>query len=224
MRTLYNANTRSAYQAGFYTGAFDVADVLTHGDTGLGALDGNDGELIVDKGAAYRTSADGTTGPLETTATTPFATVITFHPDALFELDGSFTKADFEAELAARLPLVNRIWALRIHGRFHQVVAGASERQRPPFRPLAEVMAEYHNQTWTNPTGTLVAFHCPIYLSGIDYVGGHYHWLSDDHRHGGHVADFTTQRVTVQACETHRYTTELPTTAEFHNLDLTPYH
>ena len=85
-------------------------------------------------------------------------------------------------------------------------------------------MAEYHNQTWTNPTGTLVAFHCPIYLSGIDYVGGHYHWLSDDHRHGGHVADFTTQRVTVQACETHRYTTELPTTAEFHNLDLTPYH
>ena len=224
MSTLYNANTRSAYQAGCYTGTFTIADILARGDTGLGALDGNDGELVIKDGTAWRTAADGTTSQLDLAATSPFATVIDWHTDHRFDLDAPLGKDDFETELARRLSLANRTWALRIHGTFASVTAGASGRQHRPYRPLAEVMPDYTNQTWHETTGTLVAFHCPIYLSGIDYVGGHYHWLSDDHRHGGHVADFTTQRVTVQACETHRYTTELPTTAEFHNLDLTPYH
>jgi len=85
-------------------------------------------------------------------------------------------------------------------------------------------MADYQNQTWTDTTGTLIAFHCPIYLTGIDYVGAHYHWLSDDRTHGGHVADFTTADVTVEACEADSYTTQLPATDEFHDLDLTPFY
>jgi len=34
VKHLYNANTRSAYQAGYYTGTFTIADLLVHGDTG----------------------------------------------------------------------------------------------------------------------------------------------------------------------------------------------
>jgi acetolactate decarboxylase len=222
--TLYNANTRSAYQAGYYTGTFTVAGILTHGDTGLGALDGNDGELVIDAGQAWRIAADGTTSRLEPDATSPFATVIRWHTDRQFELPDPLAKDGFETELARCLPLHNRTWALRIHGTFGHVTAGASDRQHRPYRPLAAVMTDYSNQTSRGTTGTLVAFHCPVYLTGIDYVGAHYHWLSDDHRHGGHVTDFTTGRVTVQGCEAHSYTTELPTTAEFHGLDLTPYH
>jgi acetolactate decarboxylase len=221
---LYNANTRSAYQAGYYTGAFTVADILTHGDTGLGALDGNDGELVIDQGIAWRTAADGTTSQLGPGAMSPFATVIDWHTDQRFDLHARLGRDDFEAELACRLPLRNRIWALRIHGTFARVTAGAGDRQQRPYRPLVDVMPDYANLTWHDSAGTLVAFHCPVYLSGIDYVGAHYHWLSDDHRHGGHVADFTTDRVTVRACQAQRYTTELPVTAEFHDLDLTPYH
>lgn len=224
MSRLYNANTRSAYQAGYYTGSFGIAEILRHGDTGLGALDGNEGELMIDRGVAWRAAADGSIVQLGPEATSPFATVIDWHTDLSFELDGRSRKDDFEAELARRLPLHNRTWGLRIHGSFARVVAGASARQQRPYRPLAEVMAEYINHSNDDTSGTLVAFHCPIYLTGIDYVGGHYHWLSDDHRHGGHVVDFTIDRITVEACEARSYTTELPDTAEFHELDLTPYH
>jgi tetratricopeptide (TPR) repeat protein len=54
VNTVYNAHTRSAYQAGYYTGTFAVADILSRGDTGLGALDGNDGEPVIGTGAAWR--------------------------------------------------------------------------------------------------------------------------------------------------------------------------
>lgn len=73
MTRLFNANTRSAYQAGYYTGYFTIADILTHGDTGLGALDGNDGELLINSGTAWRTAADGTTHRLAPETTSPFA-------------------------------------------------------------------------------------------------------------------------------------------------------
>jgi acetolactate decarboxylase len=224
MTTLYNANTRSAYQAGYYTGSFTMASILAHGNTGLGALDENDGELVIDAGVAWRTAEDGTTHRLGPEETSPFATVIDWHTDARFEFGEPLGKDDFEAALAARLPLANRTWGLRIYGVFAAVTAGASARQRPPYRPLANVMADYARPTWRNVAGTLIAFHCPVYLSGIDYVGGHYHWLSDDHRHGGHVFDFTTAAVTIEACEADSYATRLPATEAFYDLDLAPFH
>jgi acetolactate decarboxylase len=224
MTTLFNASTRSAYQAGYFTGTFTLAEVLTRGDVGLGALNANDGELIIDGGVAWRTAADGRTHILDPGATSPFATVVPWRSDVTFELEQPLNKHGFEAELARRIPLANRIWALRVSGQFAVVTAGASEKQHPPYRPLSDVMREYVNQTWTDTSGTLVAFHCPIYLTGVAYVGFHYHWLSDDHRHGGHVVDFAAHGVSIEACEAESYATELPNTDEFHGLDLTPYY
>jgi acetolactate decarboxylase len=224
MNVLYNANTRSAYQAGYYTGSFAVADILGHGDTGLGALDGNDGELIISRGTAWRTAADGTTHQLDSAATSPFATVIPFHVEQSCRLDDPLGREEFESRLSDLVPLVNRIWALRIHGTFVSVTAGASDRQQRPYRPLDDVMHDYQRHTWTQASGTLVGFYCPVFLTGIDYVGGHYHWLSDDHQHGGHIFDFITQHVTVEACEAVTYMTQLPATSEFRSLELVPYY
>src|SRR5271170_7332760 len=178
MTLLYNANTRSAYQAGYYRGSFTVGEILAHGDTGLGALDGNDGELVVDQGIAWRTDSDGVTEMLTHEATSPFATVIPWRTDRRFDLTSELSGRKFEAALAQHLPLSNRIWGLRISGAFRRVTAGASARQRPPARVLAQVMDDYTRHTWTDVGGKLVGFHCPVYLTGIDYVGAHYHWLS----------------------------------------------
>ncbi len=224
MAVLFNANTRSAYQGGYYTGSHRISDVLTHGDTGLGALDGNDGELVIDRGVAYRTAEDGSTAELDGGVGTPYATVIPFRAEQSFGIDDPLDRAAFERRLAGLIPLANRIWALRIHGHFSAVTAGASARQRPPYRPLAEVMPTYHNLTHIDTTGTLVAFHCPIFLTGTDHVGGHYHWLSDDHGQGGHVVDFRLTRASVEVCEAAGYAVDLPTTAEFRDLDLAPYY
>lgn len=133
------------------------------------------------------------------------------------------TRAQFEQQLALELPLVNRLWALRIHGHFDVVTAGAGHRQSPPYRPFAEVFANYHYLNHHDIDGTLVAFNCPVFLTGVDFVGSHYHFLSDDHRRGGHVIDFTIRTATVETCEATGYTVNVPQNSEFTKLDLTPF-
>ncbi|MGH3598789.1 MAG: acetolactate decarboxylase, partial [Pseudonocardiaceae bacterium] len=170
---------------------------------------------------AYRTAADGTTNELHGDVCTPYATVIPFRAEQTFGIDDPLDRARFERRLAGILPLTNRIWALRIHGHFSSVTTGASRRQHPPYRPLAEVLPTYHNLTHTDTTGTLIAFHCPVYLAGVDI---HYHWLSDERGQGGPVTDFRLTRTSIQACEATGFTVDLPTTPQFRELDLTPFH
>lgn len=224
MTVLFNANTRSAYQAGYYTGSYRIGDLLGRGDFGLGALDRNDGELVVDSGCAWRTAADGSTSELVADATTPYATVIPFTAERTFEVAAPTDKQGFERRLATSIPLLNRTWAVRIRGTFAHVIAGASAPQQRPYRPLADVMPTYNYLRHDNTKGTLVAFHCPICLTGIDYVGAHYHWLSDDRTQGGHVTDFSIHHASVEACEATTYTVDLPTAESFYELDLTPFH
>jgi acetolactate decarboxylase len=222
MTVLFNVNTRSAYEAGCYAGSHRLDHVLRFGDFGLGALNHNDGDLVIEGGRAYRTAFDGSTAQLPPEATTSYATVIPFFVDRGFEVAESMGQAEFEGLLAASIPLANRIWALRIRGLFTQVTSGASRAQTLPYRPLAEVLPTYNFQRHDHAIGTLVAFHSPAYLSGIGVVGPHYHWLSDDHAQGGHVTGFTIEHVVVEACEATGFAFELPDSKAFRELDLTP--
>ena len=222
MTTLFNVNTRSAYEAGCYAGSHRLDYVLKFGDFGLGALDHNDGDLVVEGGRAYRTAFDGVTKELPAEATTSYASVIPFVVDCGFEVAAPAGKAEFERLLAASIPLANRIWALRIRGTFAHVVSGASRAQNVPYRPLAEVLPTYNFRRHEKTAGTLVAFHSPVYFSGIGVVGPHYHWLSDDRAQGGHATDFAIEHAVVEVCEATGFAFELPATEAFRDLDLAP--
>jgi acetolactate decarboxylase len=221
---LFNANTRSAYQAGFYDGAFSIGEVLEHGDFGLGALERNDGELVILDGRAWRTAEDGSTHALDASARTPYATVLRFARERTLTVSGPLDKDGFERFIGDAVQLDNRIWALRISGRFDFVVAGASGPQSPPYRPLAEVFATYTMQRSESFDGTLVAFACPVFLTGVDFVGFHYHLLSDDHEHGGHVTDLAVREAEVALCEATSYSVALPDCESFRSLSLGTFH
>jgi acetolactate decarboxylase len=221
---LFNANTRSAYQAGFYDGAFSIGALLEHGDFGLGALERNDGELVILDGQAWRTAEDGTTHKLDADARTPYATVVPFTAERTLSVSEPIDKDGFEQFIADAVPLDNRIWALKISGSFDFVVAGASGPQTPPYRPLAEVFATYTLHRTESFDGTLVAFACPVFLTGVDFVGFHYHLLSDDLHHGGHVTDLAVRDVTVEFCEATSYSVALPDSKTFRSLSLGQFH
>jgi acetolactate decarboxylase len=209
MAVLFNINTRSAYEAGSYQGTHPIGYVLARGGFGLGALHGNDGDLVIEGGRAYRTAFDGSTSDLSPDATVSYGTVVDFTADHSFEVTTAIGREDFEKLLAASVPLADRIWALRISGVFTHVTSGASKAQRYPYRPLAEVLPEYNFLRHEDIAGTLVSFYNPEFLSGICLAGLHYHWLSGDHSQGGHVTDFAVQRAVVEACEATGFTFEL---------------
>jgi acetolactate decarboxylase len=221
---LHNAGTRSAYQAGLYDGFTRVDDLVRYGDFGLGALDGNDGELIVLDGICYRTAANGATAVLDGASLTPYATVTTFRPTHSFQVDQELERKDLELRCDERLHVANRIFAIRIRGDFQLMRAGASVRQHVPYRPLAEVFPEYAFEELSPVSGTLVGFRCPPFLKGIDFVGYHFHFLSDDGEHGGHVDTFTVRDVQIDAMEISAYDVSLPREGPFFELDLSPFH
>lgn len=210
MTTLYNANVRAAYVAGEYDGIRTIDQVVAHGGFGLGALDRNDGELIILDGRAYRTAYDGTTSLLPADATTPYATVMRFRPDSTIGVGDKLDSAGLAAWLAERIDLSNRIWGIKITGTFASVTAGAGRRQHHPYRPLAQTLAEYNLPARGAIDGTLAGFHCPAQLAGINLVGPHFHFLSADHAHGGHVTGWTLEHGAVELCEADSFTVELP--------------
>jgi acetolactate decarboxylase len=217
--TLINASVRAAYLAGVYDGFLPVGTLLAHGDFGLGADDRNNGELVMLDGRCYSARSDGSVVELPDDARVPFASVTRFRPDRRLRLTGPLPRAEFEARLDAWLPGPNRMFALRVRGRFVRIVAGASGPQ-PAYRPFAEVYPEFNLIPRDGLHGTLAGFRIPAVLRDIARQGYHFHLLSDDHQSGGHVDDEVIDDVEVEAQELHRVEIIVPETTGFQGADL----
>jgi acetolactate decarboxylase len=218
--TLINASVRASYLAGVYDGFISVGTLRAQGDFGLGADDRNNGELVMLDGRCYSARRDGSVVELPDDALVPFASVTRFRPDRRLRITGPMPRAAFEARLDAWLPGSNRMFALRVHGRFARVVAGASPAQTRPYRPFAEVYRDYHLIPRDGMNGTLVGFRMPGLLRDISKQGYHFHLLSDDRQAGGHVDDEVIEDVEVEAHELHGVEILVPDTAAFQGADL----
>lgn len=188
---LFQTSTVQALLAGAFDGDVTLREVLEHGDLGLGTLDGLDGELIVLDGQAWKANLDGTLTRPELSATTPYAVVVPFSPGKPIALRGPFGDAELEAHLGEHLALARRPTAIRIDGRFQSVHVRSVPKQRRPYPPLAEVIARQRVSELRDVSGTMVGFCFPDALDGIEMVGAHLHFLTDDRMRGGHVLSYT---------------------------------
>ena len=78
-------------------------------------------------------------------------------------------------------------FAVRLDGRFASVRARSVPRQSPPYRALAEVVADQHVFELTDVEGSMVGFRFPAYIEGIEVAGYHLHFVDAERRRGGHV-------------------------------------
>ena len=79
--TVYQTSTMAALLDGIYDGDVTIADLLSHGDFGLGTFNHLDGEMVVLDGTCYHLRADGTARIASPQDKTPFAAVLQFRPD-----------------------------------------------------------------------------------------------------------------------------------------------
>jgi acetolactate decarboxylase len=188
---LFQTSTVQALLAGSYDGDVTLDEVLEHGDLGLGTLDGLDGELIVLDGEAWKAQLDCTLVRVEGTAKTPYAVVVPFSPGEPRPLAGPFGEDELEARLGVSVTRATRPTAVRLDGRFSEVHVRSVPRQSPPYKPLAEVIAQQQVSVLRDVAGTMVGFCFPDALEGIEMAGAHLHFLSEDRARGGHVLSFT---------------------------------
>jgi acetolactate decarboxylase len=184
---LFQASTIGALLDGAYEGDLSFAELAEHGDLGLGTLNGLDGEMIALDGRFFRADVDGFVTEIEETSMTPFAVVTDFEPSIEVELGGPLDHMELLTRLDDSIPADAASCAIRLDGHFELVRARSVPPQRPPYRPLIEVVLEQHVFELTDVEGTMLGFRFPDYSEGIEVSGYHLHFISADRRRGGHV-------------------------------------
>lgn len=196
--TLYQVSTKAALSNGSFGGIISVGELKQHGDFGLGTYQGLDGEMIVANGSVYQAKSDGKVSLAGDNASVPFAEVTYFHADKTVDLSGSYNYSQLVSALNAYIPPNGTFYAIRIDGNFAYMKVRAAPGEEPPYTSLTDALKKENVFELYNVSGTLVGIYSPGYSDGIGFPGYHFHFISDDRMHGGHVYDFTTDGNAVQ--------------------------
>ena len=216
---LFQVSTLDALSSGMYEGTLTIAEVKKHGDFGVGTYEGLDGEMILLDGHAWHMRANGVLSEAADDETTPFAVVTRFDPQLRFSLR-QVSMAQLAAAIDAALPSKNLFYALKVHGTFAALTARAIAKQFLPYAPLAQLVPLQSVFNYANAAGTAVGIRSPAFVSGINQPGYHFHYVSDDHKGGGHALDFTAAEVTVEIQVLRRHSVWLPDDEPFLNATL----
>ena len=217
---LFQASTIGALLEGAYEGDVSFAELAEHGDLGLGTLNHLDGEMIALDGRFYRADLEGRISEVDSRERSPFAVLVWFSPTIKIKLPEPL---DHEALLAALdhcIPPEIESCAVRVEGEFERVRLRSVPRQEPPYRPLAEVVADQHEFELTDVTGSLVGFRFPDYADGLEVGGYHLHFIDESRVRGGHVLECSTRRAAAVLDPSDSLHVELPPGVDLEDAEL----
>jgi acetolactate decarboxylase len=212
---LFQESTYQALSSGVYDGDLPIASLLRHGNTGLGTFENIDGEMVVLDGKVYQVKVSGQVVTPPRSKSTPFAQVARFEQDQQVEVSGQTDLAGLEAKISASVPSANLFYAIKVTGAFPYVKARSVPAQKEPFPPLTQVVAEQKVFEFRDIPGTMVGFYCPSSADEVSPPGYHLHFISNDHKSGGHVLDCTLNGATVSLDILSSFELQLPGTPDY---------
>ncbi|MCX5945460.1 MAG: acetolactate decarboxylase [Cyanobacteria bacterium] len=217
--TLYQVSTSGALVEGLYQGCVSVGDIRRHGDFGLGTFDGLDGEAILLDGVCWQARGDGSIQVAPDTALAPFFVATHFVADAAELLQAVTSFTDLRQRLDGLRPSANVFVAIRLRGLFERIKVRTACKSAPGTDLVSATshQAEFELQTIR---GTLVGFWSPDYARTINVPGYHLHFISDDHRHGGHLLELAAESLQLEVHTESHLHLALPETAAFLAADL----
>ncbi len=218
-RTLFQVSTSAALVQGVYHGAVRVGTLREHGDLGLGTFENLDGEMIIVAGACFQVRSDGSVHRVGDEVLSPFAVVTRFTPDETVALAECANFAALEAAADRLRHSDNLFYALRVTGLFDTVRTRAMCKTEEGT-PLAEAAAHEPEFSFARIAGTIVGFWTPDYAKSINVPGYHCHFLSADHRHGGHLLDCSGRDLHFEMQREGALHFALPETTDFLAADL----
>lgn len=219
--TLYQVSTLQGLMQGAFDGVVTFGELRRHGDTGIGTLNGLDGEMILLDSQAWQVRADGQVLPVADRQTTPFATAAVLRADQQVDVKGPMNMAQLGEALDKQLPTQNIFYLGRIDGRFHYVKTRSVPAQKPPYPLLLEASKQQSIFERHDVDGTLVVLRCPKFAKDINMAGWHMHFLASDRKFGGHVLDLQLDRATARITHLRQLEMVLPKQGRFVEADLT---
>jgi len=211
-----------AILSGVYDGVLTYGALREYGDFGIGTFAGLDGEMVGLNGDFYQVKADGIAYLVNDSMETPFACVTFFDVDREVVLPGGVDYGQLEEFLDGILPTGNIFYAIKIEGNFNYMKTRSVPGQKKPYPPLVEVTKTQPTFEFKDVDGTIVGFRCPAYVAGVNVIGYHLHFLTEDRDSGGHVLEFTVTEATTYVDYTSEFLMILPGEgSDFYHIDLT---
>ena len=219
IHTLFQVSTSGALVAGLYKGAVTSSVILQHGDFGLGTFENLDGEMVVIDAHIYRIQADGKVSEAPSNAAAPFAVVTRFASD----IDVEIAPVESLEALAARCDehrsSNNIFYAFRLDGHFSCIRTRAVSPPKDHGRLIdaAKAQAEFE---FNEIRGTLIGLWSPGFSSAFSVPGYHFHFISEDRKHGGHLLGCSASSLRLRREELTNFHLALPESESFLKADL----
>lgn len=189
---LFQVALLQSLMQGEYDGIVTVGELKQYGDTGIGTFQGVNGDMIVLDGTVYRAIWDGSVEVAPDDETVPFSNVTFF--DAYIKAEN--VNADSSNELKSILNSIvrkhgrNQFYMAKVTGLFSSILVRSELEQKKPYKPLNDALkTDQREFTYSDIKGTIVALYCPDYMNGLNSMGWHLHFISEDRQKGGHVLD-----------------------------------
>jgi acetolactate decarboxylase len=219
IHTVFQVSTSGALVAGVYDREVSVQAILEHGNFGLGTFANLDGEMVVIDGHAYQVQGSGRVSEAAADAGAPFAVVTWFDPDTDVSIAPVSSFKDLEARCDEFRRSGNIFYALRLDGRFKRVRTRAVNPPQPGTR-LVEAANAQSEFTFGDIDGTLVGLWSPGFSSAFSVAGYHFHFLSADRQHGGHLLDVEADALRLKVEALTSFHLALPESEAFLKADL----
>ncbi len=208
---------------GHFDGSITVGKLKTLGDIGIGTFDGLDGELIMLNGVVYRADSNLKINVVADKVTIPFSNVTFFDKDLSIRLNNIADKSSLEQKLNECVQRygVNNFYFVKIPAKYNSILVRSESKQVKPYPTLVQALqATQQEKTFENISGTIVGLYCPQYMSGLNSVGWHFHFVTDDKKFGGHVLELNINNGTAELDITGKFNMILPENKDFQTLDL----
>ena len=198
---MYQISTLQALALGYTKSVTTVAELVEHGDIGLGTFENVNGEMIVADGRCYRAKEDGSVVEASQDMGVPFASVA--------KITG------------AKKSGLNSMHVGRIDGVFRKVSARSESAYESQHVDLKDILSETQKDfVFEDIEGTLVCIYYPDYMDGINASGWHIHFISGDHTKGGHVFDIDIENAELALSKISDIEIKLPSEPSFDTYSL----
>ena len=219
---LYQTSTMTALLGAVYDGETTMAELVRHGDFGIGTFDALDGELILLDGVVHRFRDEGAAELVQPDVKTPFACATFFEPEQTVRIDQPVTKHAFEQLVDRIIGNDNLFAAVRVTGVFEDMETRTVFRRSDPYPPMLDVVKRQPTLKLGAARGVLMGFRTPPYMQGINVAGYHLHFLTGDKQRGGHVLNYRLLEGVVEVATMSDLAIDLPRSKAFAEADLCP--
>jgi acetolactate decarboxylase len=219
VHTLFQVSISGALVAGVYDEEVSVKSILEHGDFGLGTFANLDGEMVVLDGRVYQVQGTGRVSEARPNAGAPFAVVTRFSPQTDVDTEPVANFNELEERCDKYRNSGNIFYALRLDGRFRKVRTRAVNPPQPGTR-LVDAANAQSEFSFNDIDGTLIGLWSPGFSSAFSISGYHFHFLSKDRQHGGHLLDVDSGPLRLKVEALTDFHLALPESESFLKADL----